>query len=129
MSDDALVETLFFTASHIGLVDESCPFTVMATSGKPGFGSVLILGLVANDEALIQRACFKAYGPPALIASAEYLCRELEGQNLASLESICAEDIKHRLEIDAVHFPELVRLAAVYHEALKKLKAQYANLL
>jgi nitrogen fixation NifU-like protein len=129
MSHHVLFETLFFTAHHIGLLDEATPFAASASSGKPGFGSVLILGLLGDEQAYLKCACFKAYGPPALIVAAEYLCRKIESQNLASLEPLNIDAIKNTLAIDNIYVPELVRLADVYHKALKKLTTQYPNML
>lgn len=121
MKEDTVLEQLFFTARHIGRVEPHTAFSAEAQSGKAGFGSVLILGLLADEDKKLISARFKAYGPPALIAAAEYLCRQIEGQPLALLQKMSAQDIQKALEIDTMHYPELLRLIAVYEEALNLL--------
>lgn len=79
MSYNEIVESCFFAPKHIGILDLSRPYSAHYRSAGLGKGEVFDVYLLCDEKGFIEKARFKAYGNPYLIAATEWLCRQLEG--------------------------------------------------
>ena len=81
MSNDPysdMVRELFASAAHAGSLDDAATVRV----DDQGVSIELFAGLSGEDVEVLR---FRAYGCPHLIAAAEQVCAEFEGQPAASL--------------------------------------------
>src|SRR4051794_35519775 len=77
-----LVEHCFFEPQHLGILSPSQALCVNCRVGEAGRGDFFDLYLLCDNQGLILKARFKAYGNPYLIAGVEWLCRQLEGSTI-----------------------------------------------
>ena len=61
----------------------------------------------------IVQACFKANGNPYVIASLEWLCRQLEGRSIDTASQIDYQRIVKELEIPVAQYPIALRLVFI----------------
>lgn len=87
-----LVRELFNTTAHAGTVAGA------ASAANNEQGVRLELSGSAIDG-VVEQLRFLAYGCPHVIAAAEALCAELEGQAVSRLEDFCAREIMQRLAV------------------------------
>lgn len=87
--------------------------------GKQPFSSCQFFIRVTND--VIAKACFQASSTPALIAVSEYVCRWIEGKNLAQLNELQPEKILEDLKLPST-FMHIINL--VYQQVLSFKQAE-----
>lgn len=133
-----IIEDCFFHPRHVGILDLQAPLTVHFTSIQNNQSTTHIeLYIQCTEDALIRKARFKATGNPYVIASLEWLCRQIEGKQLDSLEWGAAQKstlhdeqlyqvLVKQLEIPQNQYPIALQVEDVYKEvlafAIKKLE-------
>lgn len=88
----ALVRQLFNTTAHAGTV-AGAP---SAANNEQGVRFELSGRAI---DGVVEQLRFLAYGCPHVIAAAEALCAELEGQSISRLEDFSAREIMQRLAV------------------------------
>lgn len=115
------VQECFFSPRHVGLIDLSERFTVVVKNNQKGQG-LIELYIQSNSDGTIVRACFRTNGNPYIIASLEWLCRQLEGQTTDTVPQIDYQLIVKELEIPVAQYPIALRIMDVFKEALLLIK-------
>ncbi|WP_392537351.1 iron-sulfur cluster assembly scaffold protein [Legionella sp. 227] len=115
------VQDCFFSPRHVGLIDLSERFTVVVKNNQKGQG-LIELYIQSNSDGTIVRACFRTNGNPYIIASLEWLCRQLEGQTTDTVPQIDYQLIVKELEIPVAQYPIALRIMDVFKEALLLIK-------
>jgi len=75
---DALMDH-FERPRHVGQFDSDAANVGTGTAGATETGGVLRIQLRVDEDGLITDSCFKAYGPPALIAAGSWLAETIRG--------------------------------------------------
>ncbi|CEK11222.1 iron-sulfur cluster assembly scaffold protein [Legionella hackeliae] len=122
MMYNELVEHCFFSPEHVGTVDKSEPLTVYYRSGEAGRGDVFDFYLQCNEQGLILKARFKAYGNPYLVAAAELVCKQLEGNNIDEHPQFDYSWLVEQLEIPRTRYPVALQIDDGYREIVKTMK-------
>lgn len=121
MTYNEIVEDCFFYPKHVGVLDISQPFTCHARTSQSKQGVLIDLYVASNKNKTIQRACFKATGHPYIIAGLEWICREIEGQELFHLPILNYQVIVNALQIPMVYYPLAIQVENVYQQAITLL--------
>ncbi|MCW8397638.1 iron-sulfur cluster assembly scaffold protein [Legionella sp. PATHC038] len=116
-----IVQDCFFSPRHVGLIDLSERFTVVVKNNQKGQG-LIELYIQSNSDGTIVRACFRTNGNPYIIASLEWLCRQLEGQTTDTVPQIDYQLIVKELDIPVAQYPIALRIMDVFKEALLLIK-------
>jgi len=89
-----------FRAPHggCGLSDSSA---LVGEADTPGSDAVVRLEIALDGNHHIERAAFRAYGCPACIAAASWLCAHVEGRTLAQARCLTVTEIERALELPA----------------------------
>jgi nitrogen fixation NifU-like protein len=111
------VHDYFFSLKHVGSVDLHNHFAVVSKNTQQGQGSIEFY-MQCNQDRVIIRACFKTNGNPYVIASLEWICRQLEGKRIVSVPEIDYQLIVKELGLPVAHYPIALRVIEVYKEAL-----------
>ena len=118
-----IVEDCFFLPQHVGVIDLASPLTVHFRSSQNNQSVTKIdLYLQCTENALINKACFRAAGNPYVIPALEWLCRQIEGRELESLTSISYQILIKELEIPNQQYPIALQVEDVYKEVLTLMK-------
>jgi nitrogen fixation NifU-like protein len=112
-----IVHDCFFSPRHVGVVDLNDRFTVVFKNSQKGHGQIELY-LQCNSNGRIERACFKSNGSPYVIASLEWLCRQLEGKTIDNAPEIDYQLIIKELNIPVVQYPVAIRVSDAYKEVL-----------
>ncbi len=120
------VKDCFFSPRHAGVVDLNDRFAVVVKNNQKGQGSIEFY-MQRNSDGTIARACFKTNGNPYVIASLEWLCRQLEGQTIDAVPQIDYQLIVKELDIPVAQYPIALRIIDVYKEALLLTKKDKSN--
>ncbi|CAM3054620.1 iron-sulfer cluster proteins NifU [Legionella steigerwaltii] len=120
------VQDCFFSPRHVGVVDLTKRFAIVVKNNQKGQG-IIEFYMQYNSEGTIVRACFKANGNPYVIASLEWLCRQLEGQTINTAPQIDYPLIVKKLDIPVAQYPIALRIVDVYKEALLLIKEDKSN--
>ncbi|MBI2785897.1 MAG: iron-sulfur cluster assembly scaffold protein [Legionella longbeachae] len=123
MMYNIIVQDCFFSPRHVGVVEKSNPFAVLVKNSQKGQGSIHFY-LQCNPDGIIVRACFKTNGNPYVIASLEWLCRQLETKPIDCVPLIEYQFIIKELDIPVVQYPIALRVTDIYKEALLLMKNQ-----
>ncbi|WP_273199484.1 MULTISPECIES: iron-sulfur cluster assembly scaffold protein [Legionella] len=115
------VRDCFFSPRHVGVVDLTERFANVVKNNQKGQG-IIEFYTQCNADGIIVRACFKTNGNPYVIASLEWLCRQLEGQTINTVPQIDYQLIVKELNIPVTQYPIAVRVMDVYKEALLLIK-------
>ena len=91
---NSLVRKLFANTAHAGSV------AAAVSAEKSGQGVRIELSASGTDGA-IEQLRFSAWGCPHLIAAAEAVCAEYEGQTASQLEEFSVADLMQRLAVPA----------------------------
>jgi NifU-like protein involved in Fe-S cluster formation len=91
---NALVRELFANTGHAG----SLAHAISAEKSEPG---VRIEFSARYKGGAIERLRFRAWGCPHVIAAAEAVCAEYEGQTASQLEEFSVTDLMQRLAVPA----------------------------
>jgi nitrogen fixation protein NifU and related proteins len=111
------IHDYFFSPKHVGSIALSNHLAVVSRNSQQGQGNIEFY-MQCNQDRIIIRACFKTNGNPYVIASLEWICRQLEGHNIASVPRIDYQCIVKELNIPMTHYPIALRAIDVYKEAL-----------
>ncbi|HHT0593101.1 TPA: iron-sulfur cluster assembly scaffold protein [Legionella anisa] len=121
MMYNRIVQDCFFSPRHIGDIDLNDHFAVVVKNSQKGQGTIELY-VQCDSEGTIVRACFKTNGNPYVIASLEWLCRQLEGQTMDAVPQIDYQLIVKELDIPVAQYPIALRIIDVYKEALLLMK-------
>lgn len=116
------VESCFFAPHHVGSLDLAEPLTEHYRSGLPGKGDLFDLYLLCNEEGLVLKANFKAYGSPYLIAAVELICRRLEGSRVSEHPQLDHAWLVNTLDLPKIRYPVAIQVEDAYREILTKMK-------
>lgn len=119
-----IVHDCFFAPQHVGILDLKNCFTVVFKNTQQNQGKIEFY-MQCNNDRTIMRACFKTNGNPYVIASLEWLCRQLEGKNINSLPPIDYLRIINELDIPVEYYPVALRVIDAYKEALFLMRKHY----
>jgi nitrogen fixation NifU-like protein len=72
-----IVRDCFFNPRHVGTIERSLTRTVFYDSIAAQSGALVHLAMHCDIQKCITRMCFQTNGNPYLIASLEWLCREV----------------------------------------------------
>lgn len=86
-------------------------------------GAAIHLTITMDEQQTVQHACFKAYGCPAVIASADYACEWLQGRSIAEFMTINAAQLSTALQL----VPAKFHAAVMAVQALQQLADQLAE--
>lgn len=122
MMYNKLVETCFFSPKQVGILDLRQPLSAFYRGGQPGRGDVFELYLLCNNQGLILKACFKAYGNPYLIAASEWLCQQLQGTQINEHPHFDYSYLLSILEIPKSRYPVALQISDAYKEIVQLMK-------
>jgi len=91
---NSLVRELFANTAHAGSLSD-------AVSAKKNEQGVRIELFASGKDGAIERLRFGAWGCPHVIAAAEAVCAEFEGQTASQLEEFSVADLMQRLAVPA----------------------------
>lgn len=113
----------FFSPRHVGIVSLNNPRAVVVKNMQKGQVAIEFY-VQCNPNGIIERACFKTNGNPYVVASLEWLCRQLEGKNIQSVPDIDYLLIIKTLNIPVAQYPIALRIVEVYKEAVLFFKKE-----
>ncbi len=91
---NSLVRELFANTGHAGAVAAG----VRAEKSEQGVSVELS---ARGEDGAVEQLRFRAWGCPHLIAAAEAVCAEYEGQTASQLEEFSVADVMQRLAVPA----------------------------
>jgi NifU-like protein involved in Fe-S cluster formation len=100
---NSLVRKLFANTAHAGSV-------AAAVSAEKSGQGVRIELFASGTAAAIEQLRFSAWGCPHLIAAAEAVCAEYEGQTASQLEEFSVADLMQRLAVPAEKSGRIIAL-------------------
>lgn len=112
------VQDCFFHPSHVGVLDLITPLSAHYRSSLAGQGVLIDLYIQCTKDKNVNRACFKANGNPYVIAALEWVCRQIEGENLERLPPINYQILVEKLEIPNTQYPFAIQIEEVYKKVL-----------
>ncbi|HHF7349021.1 TPA: iron-sulfur cluster assembly scaffold protein [Legionella feeleii] len=124
MMYNELVESCFFSPTHVGVLDQLQPLCAHYHGGEAGRGDVFDFYLCCDAQGRILKARFKAYGNPYLIAAAEWLCRQLEGTLLETHPRYDHAWLAQELELPKVRYHVALQIEDGYKEIVRIMKAK-----
>lgn len=122
MMYNEVVESCFFTPNHVGTMDLTQPLSAHYRGGETGRGDVFDFYLLCNEEGLVLKACFKAYGNPYLVAAAEWICRQLESSQIDKHPRFNYRTLVDELTIPKTRYSVALQVEDGYRELVEKLK-------
>jgi NifU-like protein involved in Fe-S cluster formation len=95
---NALTRAFFEGPAHVGDLQNNSARSALAEASESTGGAKiqLVVGIV---DGKLQECRFRVFGCPHLVAAAEWLCKEYEGQTLACLADFRAADCMGPLAI------------------------------
>jgi len=94
---------------------------IQAEYGTALNGEVIVLYIVVEAGAIAQ-ASFKAFGSPALLGGAEYVCRWLTSHSLEQAKALTAHQLLADLELPPVKVHVVSMLEKVLQKCLQEVK-------
>jgi NifU-like protein involved in Fe-S cluster formation len=91
---NSLVRELFANTAHAGSLDDAVSAEKSEQDVRIGFSA-------SGKDGTIEQLRFSAWGCPHLIATAEAVCAEFEGQTASQLEEFSVSDLMQRLAVPA----------------------------
>lgn len=88
----------FESPRGVGRLDASLPQVGTGNAGAYETGGVLRLQIQVDQAGTIAAACFKAYGPPALIAAGSWLTQHVQGRRLDEAGALTHQPVAQGLE-------------------------------
>lgn len=119
-----LVTECFFHPQHVGILDCSQPFSMYFKIGEITTGNAIEYYLLFNEEHVILKARFKAYGNPYLIAGAEWICQQLQGSDIAEHPRFNYAGLIEKLAVPKEHYPIAIFLEKSYLSIVNQMKSQ-----
>lgn len=92
----AMVWQRFMSPGYAGLLTES--YAAVGRAESPGGGLVIEIALRAQDN-VIREIGFHAYGCPATVAAADWLCESSQGKPVGDAQALSTHDIEKALEL------------------------------
>ncbi len=123
MMYNKIVQECFFSPSHVGVLDLMAPLSVHYSCNKMGVLIDLYSQCTAKKE--IMKACFKTNGNPFVIAGLEWICRQIEGENLDALPILNYQVLVEQLDIPNSQYPVALHIETVYKEVLLLMKKKF----
>lgn len=121
-----IVRDCFFMPRHVGTLDVLQPFTVHSRSNLSDLDKIIIdLYLQCTEQTFIKKACFKAKGPPFLIASMEYWCRLVENKTLGELNEIKYQSLVKELDLPLEQYPIALKVEGLGKAVLMLMKNKF----
>ncbi|MBA2655569.1 MAG: iron-sulfur cluster assembly scaffold protein [Tatlockia sp.] len=125
MMYNKLVEANFFNPRHVGVVDLlSSNLSAYCRRGEAGRGDILDLYLLCNKKGIVEKARFKAFGNPYLVAAAEWLCRQLEGSSIYQHPCYDFKYLLQLLEIPQKRYFVALFVEDSYRELVELMKTK-----
>ena len=118
------LEKLFFDVQHAGVLHCTKPLTVCCRTNVEK-NKNCALYLACDKKGLITQVCFKALGDPYVIASFEWLCRQIELTELKIHPLIDYVMIVDALMIPKARYAAAVLVETNYHQAIHLLKQAF----
>ena len=126
MMYNIVVEDCFFQPRHVGVIDLTAPLTVHFSSNQKNQSMTKIdMYLQCAINGVISTALFKANGNPYVIATLEWVCRQIEGRALAELAPLNYQILIKELGIPINQSPIAVQVEDVYKEVLALMKKKF----
>lgn len=108
---------------HVGQFDADAIDVGTGLAGTQETGGVLRVQIRVDKHGLIANTCFKAYGPPALIATGSWLAESLVGGTLER-----GEAIDHSAIVSALGLPPLrLHCALLAEDAVRAAIQDYKD--
>ncbi len=107
---------------HVGRLDPEAADVGTGSAGTQETGGVLRLQIQADAAGQIKAACFKAYGPPALIAAGSWLAATIQGLNLEAAAGLSHQPIAAALELAPVQLHCAMLAEDALHAAIRNYK-------
>ena len=107
----------FYHTKHAGILVTNNLTIFTAEVGTLEQGAIIQLYL--NIQEKIIQATFKAYGPPPIIAGAEYICQWLIGKTIKEAKLFKLEDLFMGLELKKLNIDTAVLLRSVLEKTLQ----------
>lgn len=124
MKYNQLVETFFFNPEHVGIL-ESLPWTIKVSRGSVSSGNYFDLYLRINPRGMIEKATFKAFGVPYLIAGLEWICRQAKGCFINQALLWNYQTLIQVLDLPHSQYPLALLMEKGYVDALLILQTSY----
>lgn len=115
------VQDYFFLPKHVGVIDSEQSLVVVVKNRQQNQGAIEFY-MQCNANGTIVRACFKTNGNPYIIASLEWLCRQLEGKAIDNVPQIDYPLIIKNLDIPIAQYPVALRIVDIYKEIILLMK-------
>ena len=113
----------FLRPRHVGRLDADSAGVGSGTAGTAETGGVLRIQLQVDAGGQVTDSCFKAYGPPALIAAGSWLAEAIRGGTLAQ-----AEALGHPAVVSALALPPAqVYCALLAEDAMRAAIQEYKD--
>lgn len=119
---EALMEH-FLRPRYVGELDSDSINVGTGAAGSPDTGGVLRMQVQVSEDGLISDARFKAYGPPALIASGSWLSQALLGGSLEQAEAVTHQAIVAALALP----PARLHCAFLAEDAIRAAIQEYKD--
>ncbi|KTD09192.1 putative iron-sulpher cluster proteins NifU [Legionella gratiana] len=127
MMYNKIVQDCFFWPKHVGVIDINHALAGVVKNSQKNQGTIEFY-MQCDSEGIIIRACFKTNGNPYVIASLEWLCRQLEGKAVDDVPQIDYQLIIKSLDIPIAQYPIALRIVDIYKEVMllmnKKVTSQ-----
>lgn len=117
MMYNKIVLDCFFSPQHVGGIDLAQEVTVISKSNQKNQG-VIEFYMQCSQDRVIKRVCFKANGNPYLIASLEWLCRQIENKLIDALPPIDYQLFIRELDVPVAQRPLILRVINIFQETL-----------
>ncbi|KTD55647.1 putative iron-sulpher cluster proteins NifU [Legionella santicrucis] len=121
MMYNKIVQDYFFLPKHVGIIDTNHALAVMVKNNQKNQGTIELY-MQCDSKGAIIRVCFKTNGNPYVIASLEWLCRQLEGKTIDDVPEIDHLLIINDLDIPIAQYPIALRIIDIYKEVLFLIK-------
>lgn len=118
------VQNYFFSPDHVGVIDLNQNLAVMVKNNQKGQGDIEFY-MRCDAQKVIQTVRFKTNGNPYLIAGLEWLCRQIEKQNMDHLSLIDYQRLIKELDIPITQYPLAVRIIDVLKKTLVLMGKNY----
>lgn len=115
------IKDYFFSPAHVGTVNVQDNHSVVVRNEAKGQGDIELSVRFAADG-VIEQVCFRSNGNPYLIASLEWLCRQLQGKPIHRLPQVTYQSLLAALGIPKMHYPVAIRVEELYKVLNDKLR-------
>lgn len=113
----------FVHPRHVGQFDETAEDVGTGLAGSKETGGVLRMQLRVAEDGRVADVCFKAYGPPALIASGSWLAETICGGSLEQAEAVDHQSVAKALDLA----PARLHCALLAEDAIRAAIQDYKD--